>query len=109
MQVLYLTFASALAVSILLNYAPLYATMWRWKFSPRLWLVKFLPPIDIFVTLYLIGGSWFGIGNANAGIGMVTFAVSSAVGLSLAVLVIRKFFLRKWEKQYNTAVINALI
>lgn len=93
---------SAIAIGVLLGYAPVHKKVLNFHYSPRLMWCWLLPVVDVVVTLTLIGGSWFGFGKAM-GIQMTMFAVWTAIGLSAAVFVIRKLFINRWKAQFEQA------
>jgi len=103
-----LALASAAAMFVLLYYLPIHSTILGISYSPRIFVAWFFPLLDVIVTIYMIGGSWFGVGHSAAGIGMVTFSISTALGLSAAALAIRKFFVPRWRKKYQMLKSNAL-
>lgn len=101
MEFIMIAFAAAFAVVWLITYIPLHSTMFRKSWSPRLWFCKTLIPMDVTLTLVLICGGWIGITTASTGIGMVTYNVFTGIGISVAVLCIRKFLIPRWEKKYQ--------
>lgn len=99
MDILFLMIAAMVALFILLYYLPLSSITFGKFHSPRLLVVKALPALDVFITLYLLGGAIFSPGNSS--FVMIEFAVANAVGMSLAILLVRKYFKTKWEIKYN--------
>lgn len=104
MDILFLMLAAMLALFILLYYVPLYRTIFGKSYSPRLLVVKGLPYLDVFITLYLLGGAIFS--PSDSSFVMVEFAVANAVGMSLAILLVRKYFRTKWEIKYNSLLLK---
>lgn len=94
---------AAIALGVLLGYAPVHSRILGINYSPRLIACWWLPIIDITVTLYLIAGNWFGLGNSNMGFMMTQLTIWTAIGLSLTVLIVRKMFKKRWIKQYEAA------
>lgn len=94
---------AAIALGVLLGYAPVHKRTFRVDYSPRLIACWWLPIIDITVTLYLIAGNWFGIGSSNMGFMMTQLTIWTAIGLSLTVFVVRKLFKKTWMKQFEQA------
>jgi len=100
--ILVLAGASAFSLFILLYYLPIHSTIFGFiHYSPRLFVSWFFPVFDVFVTLYLVCGSWFGISGTVTGIGMTTFHISTAIGLTLSALAVRKFFGPRWRTKYQ--------
>lgn len=94
---------AAIGLGVLLGYAKVHNRFFGINYSPRLIACWMLPFIDITVTIYLIAGNWFGLGNSNMGIMMTQFTVWTAIGLSLTVLVVRKLFVKRWRAEYIAA------
>ena len=105
-DILFLMLAAMVALFILLYYVPLYKSTFGNSYSPRLAVVKILAYIDVFITLYLLGGAIFSPGDSS--FVMVEFAVANAVGMSLAILLVRKYFRTKWEIKYNSLLLTHL-
>jgi hypothetical protein len=95
-----LAISSALALIVLLGYAPLKSKLLFITYSPRLMFVWLIPFIDIIVTLYLIGGGWFGLTDAK-GFMMTMSATATCLGLSGCAFVVRKFFAPRWKREYK--------
>lgn len=92
---------SAIAIIVLLYYAPIYKQgLFGISYSPRLMACWLLPIVDIIVTLYLIAGNWFGLGEAT-GYMMTQLSIWTAIGLSGTVFIVRKLFVKKWRQQYK--------
>lgn len=113
---------AAFAVVWLLQYAPLISkkpkTIWLRKnpetnkfailpivkyieYSPRLFFCKLLIPFDIGITLFLVFAGMLGLSTAVTGISMMIFNVMTAIGWSVGVFLVHKFFKPRWEKQYK--------
>lgn len=90
---------SAMALTILIFYAPITSSFAGIKWSPRLTTIWFVPALDIGATLYLIVGDWFGLGHSS-GIYMTVTSISTAFGLSCASFTIRKFLAPRWRRQH---------
>lgn len=103
-SLLIISLGGAFVVIWLIQYVPLYKTVFRRPFSPRLLVCKLLAPFDAFITVFLTMGAWIGITAAVGGIGMMAFGVLTSFGLSMGVLLVRKFFVPRWEKQFNKMV-----
>ena len=85
---------------LLTEYVPLIMTVGPITFSPRLLIAKLVAPFDAFVTIFLIVGTWFGL-TFIQGIAMTVYSVLTAFGLSIGVLIIRKFLRPRWEIEYK--------
>ncbi len=94
-----ISFAAAFAVIYLLTYVPIKSTIGGKKFSPRLAMCKLLAPFDIFFTLLLIVGGFLGL--TAVGIGMMIFNVMVGIGISVGVIVTKKYFMPRWQKQFE--------
>jgi hypothetical protein len=92
--------SSALALIVLLGYAPLKSSILGISYSPRLMAVWLIPLVDIVVTLYLIGGGWFGLGG-DKGFMMTMNATATCLGLSGCAFVVRKLFAPRWRREYQ--------
>lgn len=101
MDLILIAFASAFAVIWLISYIPLKATALGKMWSPRLKFCNLLIPMDVGFTLLLICGSWVGLATAAAGIGMIIYNVFTGIGLSMAVLIMRKLIIPRWTKKFN--------
>ena len=93
---------SAIAIGVLLGYAPIHRKVLNFHYSPRLIWCWLLPIIDVVVTITLIGGAWFGVGKAM-GIQMTMFSIWTAIGLSATVFAIRKLLIKRWRSQFEQA------
>lgn len=93
---------AAVAIGVLLGYLPVHSKLFGlFHWSPRLTACWWMPILDVIVTLYLIGGGWFGFTSANMGIQMTLFSVFTAIGLSLTTLVVRKLFAKRWRREFE--------
>jgi hypothetical protein len=102
MEYILIAFAAAFALIWLITYIPTFSTLFGKCWSPRLWFCKTLIPMDVSLTLVLICGGWIGITTSQTGIGLVTYNVFTGIGISVAVVSIRKFLIPRWEKQFAT-------
>ena len=101
---LFIAFSSAFSIIWLLNYLPLHSTILKVNYSPRLIICKFLAPFDAVLTFFLVGGSWVGIGVAITGIGTIVYSVLSGIGISIGIVITKKYFIPKWQSDYNEKV-----
>jgi len=101
---LFIAFSSAFSVIWLLNYLPLHSTIFNLDYSPRLVICKFLAPFDAVLTFFLVGGSWVGIGVAITGIGTIVYSVLSGIGISIGIVITKKYFIPRWTESYNNKV-----
>jgi hypothetical protein len=98
-----IAFGSAFAVFWLIQYVPVIMTLGkRIVFSPRLLVCKLLAPFDAGMTLLLIVGGWVGISSSVVGISMMVFNVLVGLGLSIGVILIKKFMVPRWTKEFET-------
>jgi hypothetical protein len=75
-------------------------------YSPRMFIInRLLEPMDAGITLILVAGSWIGITSA-LGISAMVYNVLSGIGLSVGVLVVKKFMAPRWEKQYENKLLE---
>ncbi len=100
-SLLLVALGSSFAVMWLVNYLPIDAKFLGQVYSPRLIMCKLLAPFDAGVTLILIGGSWIGIGTAFMGIGLMTYNVLTGLGLTLGVVLTKKYLVPKWEQEFK--------
>jgi hypothetical protein len=100
MEYILIAFAAAFALIWLITYIPTFSTFCGQCWSPRLWFCKTLIPMDVSLTLVLICGGWIGITTSQTGIGLVTYNVFTGIGISIAVVSIRKFLIPRWEKKF---------
>lgn len=101
MDFVVIAFAASFAVVWLITYIPIHATIFGKSYSPRLFFCKFLVPMDVSLTLVLIMGGWIGISTAATGIGMICYNVFTGIGISLAVMAVRKFLIPRWTKKFE--------
>ena len=102
MALLIVAGGSSFAIIWLLNYVPLVAKVPLSKnvWSPKLFIAeKILGPMDAGVTLILVGGGWVGFTSAM-GISAMVYNVLSGIGLSIGVMITKKYFTPRWKKQY---------
>ena len=101
---LLVAFGASFAVIWLLNYVPLVNKTFGKTWSPRLFIInKLLGPFDAVITLILVGGGWVGVTSA-LGISAMVYNVLSGIGLSLGVVVAKKYFAPHWQKQFDKQV-----
>lgn len=106
MALLLVAFGASFAVIWLLTYIPLLKKSFGKTWSPRLFVInKLLGPFDAVVTLILVGGGWVGLTSA-LGISAMVYNVLSGIGLSLGVVVAKKLFAPRWQKQYDEEVVT---
>jgi hypothetical protein len=101
MDFILIAFAASFAVIWLITYIPIHSTLFGKSWSPRLWFCKTLIPMDVSLTLVLICGGWIGITTSQTGIGLITYNVFTGIGISLAVMSVRKFLIPRWTKKFN--------
>jgi hypothetical protein len=101
MEFVMIAFAAAFAVVWLIDYIPLTSTLFGKLWSPKIKFCNLLVPMYVGFTLILICGGWIGITTASVGIGMITYNVFTGIGISMAVLVMRKFIIPRWQKQFD--------
>lgn len=83
------------------TYVPLYKEVLGREYSPRLMLCKFLAPADAMLTIILVCGPWVGFTTAALGISMIVYNVLTGIGISIGVMAIRKWFVPRWEEQFE--------
>ena len=95
-----LALSSAAALMVLLGYAPIKTTILGISFSPRLIATWFIPAVDVIVTLYLIGGGWFGLTDAQGFMASMA-STATCLGLSGSAYAVRKLLAPAWRRQYQ--------
>ena len=89
------------AIAWLVHYVPLHTRMFGKSVSPRLVVCKFLAPFDATTTFILICGTWIGLTTSVVGIQMMIYNVLTGIGISMGVLMIKKFFVPKWTREFE--------
>lgn len=84
----------------LLSYIPLATKSVKKVWSPRLVICKLLAPADVGVTLAATFLPMVGLTSAVMGISLMVYNVLVGIGFSGGVIITKKFFLPRWEKQY---------
>lgn len=85
----------------IVRYIPLSAKAFGKIWSPRLQACKLLTLFDATFTFILILGAWVGISTSVTGISMMIYNVMTGVGISLGIIVVQKFFIPRWQKQFE--------
>lgn len=98
---LIIAFGGAFAVIWLIQYIPLYSKILHRPYSPRLLACRILAPFDAVFTLLLVCGGWVGLSTSVTGISMMVYNVLTGIGLSVGVLLVKKFFVPRWEKKFE--------
>ena len=97
-----ISFGAVFGIVYLLTYVPIIGKIFGRYYSPRLFLCKFLAPLDISLTLILIGGGIVGLTVVN-GISMMIYNVCVGIGISIGVIITRKVMVPRWQKEFQTA------
>lgn len=98
---LFVALATAFGVTYLITYAPMASLMGKAIWSPRLVVCKLLAPFDIGVTFWLTFGAMTGLTTVAMGISTIIYNILVGLGFSIAVIVVKKWFVPVWEKQYQ--------
>lgn len=85
----------------IVRYIPLTSRMFGKMWSPRLSICKLLTLFDATFTFILILGAWVGISTSVTGINMMVYNVMTGVGISIGIIVVQKFFIPRWQKQFK--------
>jgi len=99
--VIFIALGAAFTLIWMITYIPLYTVTFGRFWSPRLFFTRFMIAMDITFTMILIAGGWVGLSTVATGIGMVVYNVMTGIGLSIGILIVRKIFIPRWEKQFN--------
>jgi hypothetical protein len=95
---LFVALASAFAMVWLIGYAPIHSKLMGVNYSPRLFICRFLIPIDVTMTTIMVLGPW--IVGAD-GLGHCILAVFTSLGLTAGTVLIRKIFVPRWRQVYQ--------
>jgi len=98
---LIVAFGGAFAIAWIIHYIPLDIKMFGKLISPRLLVCKLLAPFDATITFILVCGAWVGLTASVVGIYMMVYNVLTGIGISVGVVVIKKFFIPKWTKEFE--------
>lgn len=85
----------------IVRYIPLSTKMFGRVWSPRLQICKLLTLFDATFTFLLILGAWIGISTSVTGISMMVYNVMTGVGISIGIIVVQKFFIPRWQKEFE--------
>lgn len=84
-------------VVYLITYFPIKSTILGKPYSPRLTFLRFLPIIDVIMSISLIVLPMF---TGFSGIGVFIVSAFTAAGLSLGVIFVLKVMKPRWQVQY---------
>lgn len=99
---------STFALIWCLHYVPIISkTPWG-HFSPRLMACKVLAPFDAGITFFLIVGGMTGILTTATGISMIVYNTLVAIGISIGVYIVTKWFKPRWQKEFQAKQLQTL-
>ena len=91
------------SVVYLITYIPIISTIFGKAYSPRLIFLKFLPLIDVVLSLSMIVIPMF---TGFTGIGVFVVSAFTAAGLTGGVIFVLKVMKPRWINQYNEKKAN---